>query len=250
MALALAASGGLIVYLILFSKTPPSRVYVPVLAFPLAVAACLAHGASFLPPERFRTWIRVLFSQPAGWRRALRIPLTKYAAVVVLLLLGAAVFKGTYHQYRRSRERNKASTQLYDLLAQIKPADDRLFVCWAATFPYEALRPFETLESMAGLRLLVLGWPQNTPLHQRMKDHFGIGDLAEAIFRRNDLYLIAHPYYLGLYERYVREHFGAGLVYETRRFAKLFAVTQAMDRRGPPPAAMRLAKPPQRTRTN
>jgi hypothetical protein len=249
-AIALAASVGLIMYLILFSKTPPSRVYVPVLAFPLSVAACLAHGSSFLPPERFRTWMRVLFSQPAGWRRALRIPLTKYAAVAVLLLLCVAVFKGTYHQYRCSRGRIKASTQLYDLLAQIEPADDRLFVCWAATFPYEALRPFDTLDSMAGLHLLVLGWPQNTPLHQRVKDRFAIDDLAEAIFRRNDLYLIAHPYYLGLYESYVREHFGAELVYETRRFARLFAVTQAMDRREVAADGERLAKPLQPTRMN
>jgi hypothetical protein len=248
--LALAASVGLIMYLILFSKTPPSRVYVPVLAFPLSVAACLAHGASFLPPERFRTWMRVLFSQPAGWRRAFRIPLTKYVAVAVLLLLCVAVFKSTYHQYRRSRERIKASAQLYDLLAQIEPADDKLFICWAASFPYEALRPFATFKSMDDLRLLVVGWPQTTPFHQRMKEHFGISDLAEAMFRRNDLYLIAHPYYLGLYEKYVGEHFGVRLVYETRRFAKLFAVTQALDRSQSDSGEVRLAKPLKPSRTN
>jgi hypothetical protein len=160
-----------------------------------------------------------------------------------------AVFKGTYHQYRRSRERIKASAALYNLISDMEPSDDRLYICWAATFPYEALRPFDSLESVANLHLMVLGWPQNTPLHQRVKERFGIDDLAEAIFRRNDLYLIAHPYYLGLYEKYVREHFGVELVYETRRFARLFAITQAMERRDSHNSHQRLATPPSSTRT-
>ncbi|MEX2142874.1 MAG: hypothetical protein WD894_26695 [Pirellulales bacterium] len=257
---ALAMSCGLIGYLILFSKTPPSRVYVPTLAFPLAVAACLAHSSTFLPPERFRTWLRMIFSRSAGWRRSLRVPLTKYVAAVVLALMCVGVAKGTYHQYRRSRERIKTSNQLYELLATIDASDDKLFVCWAAAFPYEGLRPFDSLQSMSDLHLLVLGWPQKTPLHRRMKEHFAVGDLAEALYRRNDLYLIAHPYYLGLYEEYVREHFGAELRYETPRYAKLFSVTQAIerqikDRDGPTPRSKsideRMATPiSTETRTN
>jgi hypothetical protein len=230
-AVALAMACVLIAYLILFSKTPPSRVYVPTLAFPLAVTACLAHGSSFLPPERFRTWLRMVFTQPSGWRRALRIPLTKCLAAAVVLMMCLGVAKGTYGQYRRSRERIKISTQLYDLLAALDAAHDKLFVCWAATFPYEALRPLDSLQAMSDVHLLVLGWPQKTPLHQRMKDRFKIADLAEAIYSRNDLYLIAHPHYLGLYEEYVREHFGVELTYETKRFAKLFTVTQASTQR-------------------
>jgi hypothetical protein len=253
---ALAMACVLIAYLILFSKTPPSRVYVPTLAFPLAVTACLAHGSSFLPPERFRTWLRMVFTQPSGWRRALRIPLTKCVAAAVLVMMFLAVAKGTYGQYRRSRERIKITGQLYDLLGSLDASHDKLYVCWAATFPYEALRPLDSLQGMSDVHLLVLGWPQKTPLHQRMKDRFAIGDLAEAIYRRNDLYLIAHPYYLGLYEEYVREHFGIELAYESMGYAKLFTVTQASNRRtserAPPEAALghvvrpaedRLAKP-------
>jgi hypothetical protein len=146
-----------------------------------------------------------------------------------MMCLGVA--KGTYGQYRRSRERIKISNQLYDLLAALDAADDKLFICWAATFPYEALRPLDSLNRMSDVHLLVLGWPQKTPLHQRMKDRFKIADLAEAIYSRNDLYLIAHPHYLGLYEEYVREHFGVELTYETKRFAKLFTVTQASTQR-------------------
>jgi hypothetical protein len=228
--LALAMACGLIGYLILFSKTPPSRVYVPTLAFPLAVATCLAHGGKFLPPQRFRTWLRMVFSRAAGWQRTVKLPLTMYVAVAVAALMWVGVAKGTYHQYRRSRERIKASKQLYDLLATIDASEEELFVCWAATFPYEALRPFDGFESMSDLHLLVLGWPQKTPLHRRMKERFDLDDLAQAIYRRNDLYLIAHPYYLGLYEQYVREHYGKELRYETRQFAKLFSVTQATER--------------------
>jgi hypothetical protein len=229
--LALAMVCGLIGYLILFSKTPPSRVYVPTLAFPLAVAACLAHGGKFLPPRRFRMWLRMVLSRAAGWQRTVRLPLTMYVAAAVVAMMWVGVAKGTYHQYRRGRERMKASNQLYDVLATVDASDEKLFVCWAATFPYEALRPFDNLQSISDLHLLVLGWPQKTPLHRRMKERFDLGDLAEAIYRRNDLYLIAHPYYLGLYEEYVREHYDAELQYETRRYSKLFSVTQAMERK-------------------
>jgi hypothetical protein len=228
---ALAMACVLIAYLILFSKTPPSRVYVPTLAFPLAVTVCLAHGSTFLPPERFRTWLRMVFSQPAGWRKGLRIPLTKCLAAAVLVMMCLALAKSTYGQYRRSRERIKVSGQLYDLLSSLDASDDKLYICWAATFPYEALRPLDSLQGISDLHLLVLGWPQKTPLHQRMKDSFKIGDLAEAIYHRTDLYLIAHPHYLGLYEEYVREHFGVELKYQTQHFAKLFTVTQASNQR-------------------
>jgi len=238
---ALAMACVLIAYLILFSKTPPSRVYVPTLAFPLAVTVCLAHGSTFLPPERFRTWLRMVFSQPSGWRKALRIPLTKCLAGAVMAMMCLAVAKSTYGQYRRSRERIKISNQLYDLLGSLDASDDKLYICWAATFPYEALRPLDSLQRMSDLHLLVLGWPQKTPLHQRMKDRFKIGDLAEAIYHRNDLYLIAHAHYLGLYEEYVREHFGVELKYQTRHYAKLFTVTQASNQRTGGPDMQRTA---------
>jgi hypothetical protein len=172
----------------------------------------------------------MVFTRATGWQRTVRLPLSKCVAAIVLALLCGGVAKGMYHQYRKSRERIKTTNQLYDLLATIDASDDKLFVYWAAAFPYEGLRPFDSLQSMSDLHLLVLGWPQKTPLHHRMKEHFELGDLAEQLYRRNDLYLIAHPYYLGLYEEYVREHFGAELQYETQRYAKLFSVTQAMER--------------------
>jgi hypothetical protein len=245
-ALALAMAGGLIGYLILFSKTPPSRVYVPTLAFPLAVAACLAHRHGMFPRPRLRTWLQLVFSRRDGWRRSFAVPLTKYVAAGVLALMCYGVTKGVYHQYRRSRERLKTSKQLYDVLGSLEGGDDKLYVCWAATFPYEALRAFDSFSAIKDVHLLALGWPQKTPLHQRMKDHFHIDDLAEALYQRSDLYLIAHSYYLGLYEEYAREHFGVGLRYETDHFSKLLTVTRAFERRpgddGSSPAA-RLAKP-------
>jgi hypothetical protein len=229
-AIALATAGGMIGYLILFQKTPPSRVYVPTLAFPLAVAVCLAHGGTFFPPPRMATWLRINFLQPRAGRRVLRLPISRYVTATLLVLVCVAVYKGVYPQYRRSRERVRSSQELYDLLASANVPGDKLYVCWAASFPFEALCPFDSLQSLENVHLLVVGWPQKTPLHQRVKDHFGIDDLTQAIYRRNDLFLIAHPYYLGLYEQYVREHFGAEIQYETRRYSKLFVVSQAIER--------------------
>jgi hypothetical protein len=247
-ALATAGCASLIVGLILFSKAPPSRVYVPILSFPLAVAAFLARGDGFLGERRQRARAALRWWHPSSWRKAMSLPFAAHAAAIVLVLMLAGVFKGTYHQYRRSRERVKASQQLYDHAAAMQQTDDKLFVCWAASFPFEALRPLDNFEWMADLHFLIIGWPQKTPLHQRMKDRFAIGDLAEAMFRRTDLYLIAHSYYLGLYEQYVREHFGVELTYETRLFTKQFSLTQAMERQ-PARRRERLAAGTQPTRT-
>src|SRR5688572_31436112 len=48
-------------------------------------------------------------------------------------------------------ERLKGANMLYEMLASIDASDDKLFVCWAAAFPYEAMRPFDSFESMSDL---------------------------------------------------------------------------------------------------
>lgn len=237
------ASCALIGYLVLFKKMPPARVYVPTLSFPLAVAAFLSHSwPKINTPRRLSTWITF----GIGAKNCQRLSQWRLAPAVSVLLLASTfctVVASNYYQYRRSRERTKLNWRLYDMLARLNFTDDQLYICWAATFPYEAISPLSNLSSISELHLMVLGWPQKTPLHQAIKDHFGIDDLAEAIFQRPDLYLIAHPYYLGLYKTYVREHCGVDIECVTRHDAPLFQVSQAVDCRPQDTRRLRIARP-------
>ncbi len=243
-AMALVTACGLILFLVLFQKTPPSRVYAPALAFPLALCAVLGRSRpAFLPPREKLASLWLMVAQPDGWRMGLSVPLGKLAVGALVALMMVSVYKGVYPQYRISRDRIKTSAHVYDLLARLEPGDDKLFVCWAASFPYEAIRPFESLRQLGDTHLLVVGWPQHTPLFRRMKERFQISDLAEALYRRSDLYLIAHPLYLKFLRRYVREHFQTPIVYHTRQMDRLFDVFQATARSAEDGASERVVRP-------
>jgi hypothetical protein len=221
----------LILFLILVQKSPPSRVYAPMLAFPMALCAVLARRRDGFMPTRDKVvnmWVEV--TRGDGWRRAFLMPLGNVAVVTLVVLMGISMFQGVYPQYRSSRARMKASVQLYELLEKLSPSDDKLFVCWAASFPFEAIPPFESLKRLGNTHLLVVGWPQHTPPYRAMKERFGIGDLAEALHRRSDLYLVAHPTYLKVFRRYVLEHFDTPILYHTRQNDRLFDVFQVSAR--------------------
>jgi hypothetical protein len=222
---------GLILFLILFQKSPPSRVYAPMLAFPLALCAMFARTRpGFMPPRDKLVSMWVALTRGDGWRRAFQMPLGKVVLGALVTLMLVSMYKGVYPQYRRARDRIKATAHLYNLLDRLSPGNDKLFVCWAASFPYEAIPPFESLRRLGDTHLLVVGWPQHTPIYRRMKERFGIGDLAEALHRRSDLYLVAHPTYLKVFRRYILEHFETPILYHTCQSDRMFDVFQASAR--------------------
>jgi hypothetical protein len=228
---ALGMACALILFLILYQKSPPSRVYAPMLAFPMAICAMFARSRPGFRPRRedlLSIWVAI--TRGDRQRRAVLMPIGKVAVGALVVLMLVSIYNGIYPQYRRCRDRIKATTHLYELLEGLSPGDDKLFVCWAASFPYEAIRPFESLRRLGDTHLLVVGWPQHTPLYRRMKDRFAIGDLAQALHRRSDLYLVAHPTYLKVLRRYILEHFETPILYHTCQSHRLFDVFQISAR--------------------
>jgi hypothetical protein len=159
------------------------------------------------------------------------------------VLVGVAVCSGSYQQYRKSRLRLKTSNRLYEHIAALEPSKEKLFVCWAAAFPYEALRPFARVLVPSELRLLPLGWPQRTAHYRAMKEQFHIGDLAGAIYRRDDVHVIGDRYSFELYRQYVREHYAAEVQYDVNPSTSLFAVMQARESQADERESERLAGP-------
>ena len=85
--------------------------------------------------------------------------------------------------------------------------------------PFEFLSPLDNLTSWSGLPLVNLVWTQRTPWQETTKQRFGISNLPEAIYRRDDVVLVANPTDLALYQIFAKEHFGADVEFVPSRAA-------------------------------
>jgi len=193
------------------TKPPPSRVYVPLLAFPLTVALLAAgHSAASAVATGFSTQRKETQTTTTYWLGTFHTAAPGYRATVLVTttLVIVAVCMGLSRQYRRSVKAVAARNALAQYMQEISPSEDQLYVTWASSFPFEAISPFDNLESFASFRVLSLSWPQATPIAEDMKRAFAIDDLPRALHERPDVRLIAEDALLPLYATYVREHYG------------------------------------------
>ena len=190
-----------------FNKLPPNRVYFPALTFPLALALLLARDQVILPRRRWVVLTLRCLVRPTCWHRSAARSLFRpilFHALVILTIIGFAY--GTSQHYRRSHRMRIARLDLQQSLAALEPQDEQLYVCWAPGFPYEAISPFDNLNSFSKLHQLVMGWPQRTPIFAGIKKKFGISDVSQALYQRPDVFFIGHPRFHALLQKYVEEH--------------------------------------------
>jgi hypothetical protein len=132
------------------------------------------------------------------------------AAVTTLACL-LALGGGALSLRRAAAESETARTgnrKLHASIATLRPSRDHLYVAWTTAFPYPFILPLESTEYLKDLRLFSLGWPQRSPVGNRMLRSFAITDLYRALLARKDLYLIAAPSRMPLLETYGRERLG------------------------------------------
>jgi hypothetical protein len=67
------------------------------------------------------------------------------------------------------------------------------------------------LSSWSGLPFVNLVWTQRTPWQEATRSRFGNSNLLEAIYRRDDVALVANPTDLAFYRIFAKEHFGANV---------------------------------------
>lgn len=179
-----AASVGALVYLAVFRKAPP-HVYLPTLAWPLAVSLVLEGG-------RF-----------AG--RAGRGLLAVAGALGVAASVWALVF-----QRAESVERSAQDGAYRRALEPLRAAPERHYVLWG-TFPYGVIGPLAAPGSEPGFRFFALGWPQRTPTAQRALAAAGLPDLVRALGDPR-VRLLAPPEAAPWIEQYARQHRDFSLV--------------------------------------
>lgn len=196
---------GLVVFLTWNNKVLPTRVYFPILSFPLAVA--------LLFPARSTKVSTLLFArEPKGegrifhalirWRA--QPPWTR--VVVVCLLVG--IVMGGFRHCRRSMLVHRDRCALQAFLVDLRPQSRKLYVCWGATMPFEMISPFDSLASWSHISLLNLVWTQRTPWQEEIKRRFGISNLAQAMYERDDIILVAAQTDRALFTTFAKEHFG------------------------------------------
>jgi hypothetical protein len=239
---AVLASIGFVVVLIIamsvLRKPPPPRVYLPALAFPSALAlfcsawpirgslagaarAAITSSSNVLPRSRVPEG---LLSAEPGLEGCISVPARRWSppriawSFVVSLSVLLGIYAATLNlveQYERGKQQRRLSNRFYDEFAGIQPTDDTLYVCWGASLPFELIRPTDNLQAFSSFRSLHMGWPQQCPFHDDMKERFDVPYLTRQLYERPNVVLIAHPACLSLYATYVREHYATEIRFET-----------------------------------
>ena len=193
----LSAAVGLSVvgYLVYELNRAPPRVYQPLLAFLVCEAIFLSSGA-----------------QPASKSRghAFRCLLTAVCCFAV-----AWSWCGWMRfELRESRQAAQVSRRFVEVAHELSQPPRRLYVTWGAAFPYELVPPLDPLGEFRDLRILSLGVMTQSPVTDARLTEFGITDLYQALYQRDDILLISTEAHNRLLVDFVLEHYGTQIAAE------------------------------------
>jgi hypothetical protein len=181
------------VALILFSYFYlPRHVYFP------AFAAFSAIAIARIPDRwvfqlRTRTWM--FYAQAAS----------------VLLVVGliawriGAAFEANMNAYSKHQ-------QAVRMMPFLDPRPEQLYVLWGTCFPYDDLVfPLERMVVPREFKAVALGTLTQSSFTNRRLKQFGIADLYQSLYEREDVYLISTPKLNRLLATYLAEHYGIRL---------------------------------------
>jgi hypothetical protein len=194
----------LVAFLTWNNKTLPTRVYFPLLSFPLSVALLFPAGSAITISPRVEQQTKGSGRTPPAWfTRKARPPWAR--PVIVSLVVG--VVMGIHHQCRHSVVVHRDRRAFQTFLADLQSSGRDLYVCWEAAMPFELISPLDSLRSWSQIPLLNLVWTQRTVWQDETKRRFGISSLAQAICERDDVILVATPAHRALFATFAKEHF-------------------------------------------
>lgn len=149
------------------------------------------------------------------------------STIAIVVGLGLVLQQGL-HVAALSRRHQGAQAALARDLAELGPRPDRLYVVWGAAFPFEALVPVAAPppDALRWLKLLGLGVGSHEPLVRERLRRFGISDLYQDLYRRDDVFLVAPrvTHHLDLLARYIRQHYGVAVTATVAFDGRTFAV--------------------------
>ncbi len=202
-------------------KEPPNRVYYPLLTFSLPLTLFCG---------RCGGWSRDASAQAAvswNWRERLELPRSFSSSIsaipyALILVAMCATLVHLCHLYQRGLAFAKSNHALRNEIAELQPDDSQLYVAW--NLPLEHVSPLDSPAMFEHFHMLLMGWPQHSPIGQAIEQRFQIDDLARALCDRSDVYLISNPKLNQLFAIYAREHQGSELVWQQRLASSSFKV--------------------------
>jgi hypothetical protein len=169
-------------------KTPPQRVYLPLLSLPLVAALCFAEAGRF---------------SNQGMRCRWRNHLALVAAV-------GACIGGLVVQVQYARGAAERQARLRAFVATTASSSPLLFILWDTSILRQA-RALECLAGLGHLRVFRLGWAERTPPNRDLLASFSVSDVVRALYERTDVLLVAREDRVALLSTYAREHHGVKL---------------------------------------
>jgi hypothetical protein len=203
----------LLVLVTLNNKVPPMRVYLPIMSFPFSLVLLFARPRwttkraeeSRVCQEESPAPVVVA---PRWWRAH---PRSRLDVFMIMALLVIAIFMGMYRQVRHSVNTTRMYQEVLTWIDLAQPNRDKLHVFWGPPLPLEATSPLDSLDAWAELPFLSHTWTTWAPFNEKLKSDHGFTSIAEALPRRNDILMAAHPYHMDLFQRFVAEHYGVAL---------------------------------------
>jgi hypothetical protein len=129
--------------------------------------------------------------------------------------------------------RELSATQRYlqksfrDDMARLQPRFNQLFVSWGGDFPYEEYQlPTQAAPVTTNMQILGLGVGSHEPFVQKRLKSFGIGNLYQAFYTRDDVFLICSERRKKLLIQYIWEHYHTSVEIRTVFQGTTFTVRQ------------------------
>jgi hypothetical protein len=112
-------------------------------------------------------------------------------------------------------------------MARLQPRVNQLFVIWGGDFPYEEYQlPTQAVPVTSNMQILGLGVGSHEPFIQNRLKSFGIDDLYQAFYTRDNVFLICNERKKKLLRQYIWEHYHTSVDIRTVFQGTQFAVRQ------------------------
>lgn len=204
----LGIAAGITTLLLVYSHAP-HRVYFP--AFSAVLAVAIVHASSSCTTRQWK-WLTLsetisltLSVTLAACFRQRRLVLE--VAAVLLVISRLAWQTNQFFQEKTSREIRRQDAESFMATLCENPAN--LYVIWAQEFPYEELiLPLEAPPRFENFKAIPLGWSYVTPLTANRLKEYGITEFYQALYQRDNLFLISSRANGKLLARYLFVHYG------------------------------------------
>lgn len=149
---------------------------------------------------------------PAPLRRAARYASLLLLVSAVGLVLYQAVVSSDLHAKEQAGYRNILS-DLRSLQEEGKLPPDALIVAVTHGIPLEWSDPF-TME-FPSVKYLDMGWFTWAPAYDRVLEQYGIQSLPDALYQKENVYLLTRPSFTDFLARYYQEHEGRSVSFQS-----------------------------------